>query len=188
MLPERSAVRSPPGSRLPHSLGVGSPPSLSFFPRLPSSRLPHGLGVCSPLSLSFFPRLPGSSLPHGVGVGSPPSLSLFWLTRKAWHTIPLCKHAIDPTRPCRRGLPYRTKRSYVNMVTSHPLHTHRHQKFCSIDTNFVHEVWERASCENCKTLEARILAISQTSVLMKITNYISFPTPVPSSPEEDHMS
>ena len=67
-----------PSSSLPHGLGVGSLPSLSFFPRLPGSSLPHGLSVGSPLSLSFFPRLPGSSLPHGVGVGSPPSLSLLW--------------------------------------------------------------------------------------------------------------
>ena len=42
------------------------------LPRQPGSRLPHGLGVGSPPSLSFFPRLP-----HGVGVGLPPSLSLF---------------------------------------------------------------------------------------------------------------
>ena len=27
----------------------------------------------------------------------------------------LCKHAIDPTRPCRRGLPYRSNWTYVNM-------------------------------------------------------------------------
>ena len=70
------------------------------------------------------------------------------LTRKACRTVPhersyVCKHAIDSTRPCRRGLPYRTKRIYVNMLMSHPLHTHTHtyththtwQKFCSIDIN-----------------------------------------------------
>ena len=66
------------------------------YPRPPGSRLPHGLGVGLPLSLSFFLRLPGSSIPHGVGVGSPPSPSLFWLTWKAWHTVLLRKHAIDP--------------------------------------------------------------------------------------------
>ena len=64
--------------------------------------------------LSFFPRLPGSSLPHGIGVGD----SL----RRARQ----CKHAIDPTQPCRRGLPYRTNRTYVNMVTSHPSNTDTH--------------------------------------------------------------
>ena len=51
----------------------GLPATISYPPR---SHLPHGVGVGSPPSLSFFPRLPGSSLPHGVGVGSPPSLSL----------------------------------------------------------------------------------------------------------------
>ena len=41
----------------------------------------------------------------------------------------LCKHAIDPTLPCRRGLPYRTSRPYVNMVTSHrPTLTHTHAR------------------------------------------------------------
>ena len=70
-------ISYPASSRLPHGVGVGSPPSLSFFPRLPSSRLPHGLGVGSPPSLSFFLRLHSWCLPHGLGVGSPPSLSLF---------------------------------------------------------------------------------------------------------------
>ena len=129
VLPERSAIRG----RLARASLMASALSLSFFPRLPSSRLPHGLGFGSPPSLSFFPRLPGSSLPHGVGVGSPPSLSLSWLTRKAWRTVPLCKHAIDPTWPWRWGLPYLTNRPYVNMVTSHPSNTHTRQKFCSID-------------------------------------------------------
>ena len=52
-----------PHSRLPHGVGVGSPLSLSFFPRLPCSNLPHGVGVGvgSLPSLSFFPRLPSSS-------------------------------------------------------------------------------------------------------------------------------
>ena len=50
-----------PRSRLPHGVGVGSPPSLSFFQRLPCSSLPHGVGVGSLPSLSFFPRLPSSS-------------------------------------------------------------------------------------------------------------------------------
>ena len=36
---------------------------------LPGSSFPHGVGIGLPPSLSFFPRLPGSSLPHGVGVG-----------------------------------------------------------------------------------------------------------------------
>ena len=111
-----------PSSSLAHGVGVGSPPSLSFFPRLPSSSLPHGISVGSPPSLSFFPRLPSSSLPHGVGIGSPPSLSLS--SGDSLARARLCKHAIDPTRPCRWGLPYHTKRTSVNMVMSHPLHTH----------------------------------------------------------------
>ena len=43
------------------------------------------------------------------------------------------------TRPDLAGGAYRTARiglaPYVNMVTSHPLHTHTRQKFCSIDTS-----------------------------------------------------
>ena len=72
-----ATISYPPRSRLPHGVGVGSPLSLSFFPRLPGSSLTHGVCVGSLPSLSFS-RLPGLSLPHGVGVGSPPSLSLFW--------------------------------------------------------------------------------------------------------------